>query len=80
MRSAWRGLAIVGLASMAILVVAACGGGSKSSSSTTTTTESSGTPQIDAANYSDQALSVTADVASMMSATAFARVVACSVL
>src|SRR6266480_1679521 len=50
MRSAWRGLAIVGLASMAILVVAACGGGSKSSSSTTTSTESSGTPQIDAAN------------------------------
>ena len=50
MRSAWRGLAIVGLASMAVLVVAACGGGSKASSSTTTTTASSGTPQIDAAN------------------------------
>ena len=34
MRSAWRGLAIVGLASMAIFVVAACGGKSKSSEST----------------------------------------------
>ena len=49
MRVAWRGLAIMGLASMALFVVAACGGGSKSSSSnTTTTTGTSGTPQIDA--------------------------------
>jgi len=50
MRVAWRGLAIVGLASTALFVVAACGGGSKSSSSNTTTTGTSGTPQIDAAN------------------------------
>ena len=49
MRSAWRGLAIVGLASMALFVVAACGG-SDSNESSSTTTESSGTPQIDAAN------------------------------
>ena len=46
MRSAWRGLAIVGLASMAIFVVAACGGGSDNSSSSTTTSESSGTPTV----------------------------------
>jgi D-xylose transport system substrate-binding protein len=49
MRSAWRGLAVVGLASLALFVVAACGG-SDSKESSSTTTESSGTPQIDAAN------------------------------
>ena len=46
MRLAWRSLAIVGLASMALFVVAACGGGSDNESSSTTT-ESSGTPEID---------------------------------
>jgi D-xylose transport system substrate-binding protein len=45
MRLAWRGLAFVGLASMAIFVVAACGGGSKSSESSSTTT-SSGSPTV----------------------------------
>lgn len=51
MRSAWRRLAMFGLASMALFVIAACGGGSKSSNeSSSTTTATSGTPQIDAAN------------------------------
>jgi D-xylose transport system substrate-binding protein len=45
MRLAWRGLAIVGLASMALFVVAACGGGSDNESAGTTT-ESSGTPTV----------------------------------
>jgi D-xylose transport system substrate-binding protein len=45
MRSAWRRLAIVGLAGTALFVVAACGGGSKSSE-TSTTTGSSGTPEV----------------------------------
>ena len=45
MRSAWRGLAFVGLACMAIFVVAACGGKSKSSESSSTTT-SSGSPTV----------------------------------
>jgi D-xylose transport system substrate-binding protein len=49
MRSAWRQLAMVGLACAALFVVAACGGGSDNESSSTTT-EASGTPQIDAAN------------------------------
>ena len=47
MRSAWRGLAIVGLVLMALFVVAACGG-SSSNESSSTTTGTSGTPQIDA--------------------------------
>src|SRR5215471_12562009 len=47
MRSAWRRLAVFGLAGMALFVIAACGGSSKSSSSnTTTTTSSSGTPTV----------------------------------
>src|SRR5215211_5044515 len=46
MRSAWRRLAIVGLASTVLFVVAACGGGSKSNESSGTTTESSGTPEV----------------------------------
>src|SRR5262245_62640935 len=45
MRSAWRRLAIVGLACTALFVVAACGGGSDNESSGTTT-ESSGTPSV----------------------------------
>ena len=45
MRSAWRYLAIVGLASMALFVVTACGGDSDNESASTTT-ESSGTPTI----------------------------------
>ena len=45
MRSAWRGLAIMGLAIMALFVVAACGG-SNSNDSSSTTTSSSGTPEI----------------------------------
>ena len=50
MRSAWRWLATIGLVGMALFVVAACGGGSDNESSSTTTSETSGTPQIDAAN------------------------------
>lgn len=45
MRSAWRGLAIVGLASTALFVVAACGG-SDNESSSTTTAATSGTPTV----------------------------------
>jgi D-xylose transport system substrate-binding protein len=45
MRSAWRRLAIVGLACTALFVIAACGGGSDNESSKTTT-ETSGTPEI----------------------------------
>jgi D-xylose transport system substrate-binding protein len=50
MRSAWRRLAILGMAGMTLFVIAACGGGSKSSNESTTTSETSGTPQIDATN------------------------------
>jgi D-xylose transport system substrate-binding protein len=50
MRSAWRRLAIFGLAAMALFVIAACGGGGSDNESAGTTTSSSGTPQIDAAN------------------------------
>ena len=46
MRLAWRSLAIVGLASMALFVVAACGGGGSDNESASTTTESSGTPTV----------------------------------
>ena len=45
MRSAWRRLAVFGLAGMALFVIAACGGSSKSSSENTTTS-SSGTPTV----------------------------------
>ncbi len=58
MRSAWRGLAIVGLVLTALFVVAACGG-SSSNESSSTTTGTSGTPQIDAsaltADFSEMA-------------------------
>jgi D-xylose transport system substrate-binding protein len=46
MRSAWRRLAVFGLAGMALFVIAACGGSSKSSSGSTTTTSTSGTPTV----------------------------------
>src|SRR6188472_1290701 len=46
MRSAWRGLAIIGLALMAVFVVAACGGSDSKESNSTTTTSSSGAPEI----------------------------------
>ena len=46
MRSAWRRLAIIGLASLALFVVAGCGGDDSSSSDGSTTTESSATPEI----------------------------------
>ena len=46
MRLAWRSLATVGLASMALFVVAACGGGGSNNESASTTTESSGTPTV----------------------------------
>ena len=46
MRLAWRSLAIVGLASMALFVVAACGGGGSDNESSSTTTASSGTPTV----------------------------------
>jgi D-xylose transport system substrate-binding protein len=46
MRLAWRSLATVGLASMALFVVAACGGGGSDNESASTTTESSGTPTV----------------------------------
>ena len=46
MRLAWRSLATVGLASMALFVVAACGGGGSDNESAGTTTESSGTPTV----------------------------------
>jgi len=52
MRSAWRRLAIVGLALTAVFVIAACGGSSdnKNDNANSTTGSTSGTPQIDAAN------------------------------
>jgi len=52
MRSAWRRLAIVGLALAAVFVIAACGGSSdnKNDNANSTTGSTSGTPQIDAAN------------------------------
>ena len=46
MSSAWRRVAIVVLASMALFVVAGCGGDDSDSSEGSTTTESSGTPEI----------------------------------
>ena len=46
MRSAWRRLAVFGLAGIALFVIAACGGSSKSSNESTTTTSSSGTPTV----------------------------------
>jgi D-xylose transport system substrate-binding protein len=46
MRSAWRGLALFGLASIALFVIAACGGGGSNNESASTTTESSGTPTV----------------------------------
>ena len=46
MRLAWRSLATVGLASMALFVVAASGGGGSNNESASTTTESSGTPTV----------------------------------
>jgi D-xylose transport system substrate-binding protein len=51
MRSAWRRIAIVGLALTAVFVIAACGGSSdKNDNANSTTGSTSGTPQIDAAN------------------------------
>ena len=50
MRSAWRGLAIVGLAGMALFVVAAWRRRIEVDESSSTTTGSSGTPQIDVAD------------------------------
>jgi D-xylose transport system substrate-binding protein len=50
MRSAWRRIAIVGLALTAVFVIAACGGSSDNNNSASSTQSSSGTPQIDAAN------------------------------
>ena len=49
MRSARKGLAIIGLALIALFMVAACGG-SDSKESSSTTTESSGTPEIGVAD------------------------------
>ena len=46
MSSAWRRVAIVVLASMALFLVAGCGGDDSDSSEGSTTTESSGTPEI----------------------------------
>ena len=46
MSSAWRRVAIVVLASMALFVVAGCGGDDSDSSEGSTTAESSGTPEI----------------------------------
>ena len=46
MRSAWRGLAIVGLALMALFVVAACGGSDSKEKQQTRRLSSSGTPEI----------------------------------
>jgi D-xylose transport system substrate-binding protein len=46
MSSAWRRVAIVLLASMALFLVAGCGGDDSDSSEGSTTTESSGTPEI----------------------------------
>ena len=46
MRSAWRRLAIVGLAIMALSMVAGCGGDDSDSSEASSSTESTGTPQI----------------------------------
>jgi D-xylose transport system substrate-binding protein len=50
MRSAWRRIAIVGLALTAVFVIAACGGSSDNNKSASSTQSSGGTPQIDAAN------------------------------
>jgi D-xylose transport system substrate-binding protein len=51
MRSAWRRVAVVGLALTAVFVIAACGGSSDNNDNANSTTGStSGTPQIDAAN------------------------------
>ena len=46
MRSAWRKLAILGLASTALFVLAACGGGGSNNEESSSTTGTSGTPQI----------------------------------
>ncbi|HEY7148284.1 MAG TPA: substrate-binding domain-containing protein [Gaiellaceae bacterium] len=51
MRSAWRRLAIVGLACTALFVIGGCGGSSSDDKNASSdTTSSSGVPQIDAAN------------------------------
>jgi D-xylose transport system substrate-binding protein len=46
MRSAWRWLATIGLAGIALFVIAACGGGGSDNESASTTTSSSGTPTV----------------------------------
>jgi D-xylose transport system substrate-binding protein len=46
MRSAWRWLATIGLAGIALFVLAACGGGGSDNESASTTTSSSGTPTV----------------------------------
>jgi D-xylose transport system substrate-binding protein len=46
MRSAWRWLATISLAAVALLTVAACGGGGSDNESASTTTSSSGTPTV----------------------------------
>ena len=51
MRSAWRPLAIVALASMALFVVAGCGGDDSDSSKDNSTTGSSGTPEISVTDF-----------------------------
>ena len=50
MSSAWRRLAILGLACTALFMIAGCGGSNDDNESASSTQSSSGTPQIDASN------------------------------